>query len=293
MRAFSLTVVTVAASLGCSSSDESPVVGDTAGSASSTQEGGGAGVSSPSSSGQGGSSSEMSSAGGASTGGMTGTAGQLVSDAAVSGAGGASNDSGGSVIDATPFDGNVPNAIPPGYNGTPLGGVAQIIPGKIEVERYDLGGPGIAFQDNVGPKAFNKCGFVRSDAVELDCTDTRDKNAQGCAAETPGEVYLGYIGAGEWYRYTVVVTEAGRYVISGHEGVAVNNAQVSFSFTQDTKTGALTLPSTVGCNGWEAYHVWGTGGALGQIDLVPGKYVVTLTMVSAGMNLDWFAFKKT
>jgi Carbohydrate binding module (family 6) len=233
----------------------------------------------------------MSSAGGASTGGMTGTAGQLVSDAAVTGAGGAGNDSGGNVIDAAPFDGNVPSMTPAGYTGTPFGGAPQTIPGKIEVERYDLGGAGAAFQNNV-TKAFNKCGLMRTDGVELDCTDTRDKNAAGCAAETPGEVYLGYIGAGEWYRYTVVVTEPGRYVISGHEGVATNNVKVSFSFTDQTKTEPLTLPSTVGCGGWEAYHLWGTGSALGQIDLVPGKYVMTLTMVSVGMNLDWFAFTK-
>jgi len=222
---------------------------------------------------------------------MTGT--ELTSDAAVVGAGGAGDDSAVGAVDAAaPFDGNVPSMLPAGYTGTPLGGVPQTIPGKIEVERYDLGGPGVAFQDNAAPKPFNKCGFMRSDALELDCTDNRDKSSPSCAAEAPGEVYLGYIGAGEWYRYTVVVTEAGRYVISGHEGVASNNVNVSFAFTQDIKTDALTLPSTVGCGGFEAYHLWGTGSALGQIDLVPGKYVMTLTMVSVGMNLDWFAFTK-
>ena len=66
----------------------------------------------------------------------TGTAGQLASDAAVVGAGGAGNDSAVSAVDAaTPFDGNVPSMLPAGYTGTPLGGVAQQIPGKIEVER--------------------------------------------------------------------------------------------------------------------------------------------------------------
>jgi hypothetical protein len=255
------------------------------------QENGGAGVSGSSSGGASGSSSEVSSAGGAPTGGTTGTGDELMSDAAVTGTGGGRNDSSGSVIDAAPFDGNVPSMLPGGYTGTPFGGTPQTIPGKIEVERYDVGGQGVAYQNNV-TKAFNKCGLMRSDGVELDCTDNRDKNAQGCGVETAGEVYLGYIASGEWYRYTVVVTEAGRYSISGHEGVAVNKAQVSFSFTQDIKTLALTLPSTVGCGGWEAYHLWGTGNDLGQIDLMPGKYVVTLNIVSAGMNLDWFAFTK-
>jgi hypothetical protein len=233
----------------------------------------------------------MSSAGGASTGRMTGTGGQLVADAAVAGAGGADNDSGGSGIDAAPFDGNVPSMLPAGYTGTPFGGAAQIIPGTIEVERYDLGGPGVGFQNDKAPKAFNKCGLMRNDGVELDCTDNRDKTSPSCAAEKAGEVYIGYIGTGEWYRYTVVVTEAGKYAITGHEGVATNNAKVSFSFTQDIKTDALTLPSTVGCGGFEAYHLWGAG-MLGTIDLVPGKYVMQLNMVSPGMNVDSFAFTK-
>jgi hypothetical protein len=233
----------------------------------------------------------MSSAGGASIGGMTGTGDQLVSDAAVTGAGGAGNDSGAGVIDAAPFDGNVPSMLPAGYTGTPFGGAPQLIPGKIEIERYDVGGAGVAYQNNV-TKAFNKCGLMRSDGAELDCTDNRDKSSPSCAAEPAGEVYLGYIAAGEWYKYTVVVTEAGRYAISGHEGVAANNVQVTFSFTPEIKTAPLTLPSTVGCGGFEAYHLWGTHSNLGQVDLMPGKYVMTLNIVSAGMNLDWFAFTK-
>jgi hypothetical protein len=213
-------------------------------------------------------------------------------DAGSSGAAGGAADAATSATDAArSFDGNAPNQLPTGYTGTPFGGAPQLIPGTIQVEQYDVGGPGVAFQNDKAPKAFNKCGLMRNDGVELDCTDNRDKTAQTCAAETAGEVYIGYIGSGEWYRYTVTVTEAGKYAITGHEGVATNNAKVSFSFTQDIKTDALTLPSTVGCGGFEAYHLWGTG-MLGTIDLVPGKYAMTLTMVSPGMNVDSFTFTK-
>jgi hypothetical protein len=31
---------------------------------------------------------------------------------------------------------------------------------------------------------------------------------------------------------------------------------------------------------------------LGEITLAPGKYVLTITVVAAAMNLDWFAFTK-
>ena len=84
--------------------------------------------------------------------------------------------------------------------------------------------------------------------------------------------------------------EAGTYVISGHEGVA-GNTQMQFTFTDAMKTGALTLPSTDQC-GHEAYHVWAVHDNLGEIALQPGKYVLTITVVAAAMNLDWFAFIK-
>jgi hypothetical protein len=195
---------------------------------------------------------------------------------------------------STGAGGGLPNQVPPDYKGTPFGGGAQTIPGKIEIERYDLGGLDVAFHDNVAGGPFNKCGFMRGDAVELHCTGEAgpaDLNVAGCGAEPAGSIYLGYIAAGEWYKYTVDVLEAGHYVISGHEGVAGNNVQVRFTFTADTKTGNVLLPSTDKCN-HEAYHVWGEQTALAEIDLVPGHYVLTIDIVSAGMNLDWFAFTK-
>jgi hypothetical protein len=109
--------------------------------------------------------------------------------------------------------------------------------------------------------------------------------------EPSGQVYLGYIDAGDWLRYTVTVAEAGTYVISGHEGIAGNNVSVSFTFSPTVKTGTVKLPSTDKC-GHEAYHVWGTHDNLAEITLAAGTYVMQLDIVSAGMNLDWFAFTK-
>ncbi|HXK18557.1 MAG TPA: hypothetical protein VNG33_12180, partial [Polyangiaceae bacterium] len=186
-----------------------------------------------------------------------------------------------------------PDMKPAGYTGTPFGGTPQTIPGKIEIEKYDLGGAGVAFMaDQAG--AFNKCGFMRADGLKLQCTQQAgspaDKSLPGCGMEPAGEVYLGYIVPGNWYKYTVNVLEAGTYVISGHEGVA-GNTQMQFTFTDAVKTGNLTLPSTDMCN-FEAYHVWAVHPNLGQIALTPGKYVLTINVVAAAMNLDWFAFTK-
>ncbi len=157
-----------------------------------------------------------------------------------------------------------------------------------------MGGLNVAFKADTDA-AFNKCNFMRTDALKLQCTQQQgspaDKTAPGCGVEPAGQIYLGYIGAGNWYKYTVNVAESGTYVISGHEGVA-GNTQMQFTFTDAVKTANITLPSTNVCNGYEAYHVWALHDNLGEITIPAGKYVLTVNVVAAAMNLDWFAFTK-
>lgn len=228
--------------------------------------------------------------GGASTGGTGGAAtGGIGGSGGTGGVGGVSAGASGAAGSA----GSGSSNIPADYQGTPFGGTPQTIPGKIEIEKYDLGGANVAFKADPGG-AFDKCGFKREDALKLQCTQQAgspdDKSLPGCGAEPAGQIYLGYIGAGNWYKYTVNVTETATYVISGHEGVA-GNTQMQFTFTEQLKTGNITLPSTDMC-GHEAYHVWATHPSLGEITLPAGKYVLTVNVVAAAMNLDWFAFTK-
>ncbi len=221
---------------------------------------------------------------------------------AVAGAGGSAAGAGGAATGGATANGgsggsvpvgDLPNLIPAGYTGKAFGGTPQQIPGKIEVEKYDTGGQGVAFNATAGA-AFSKCGFMRTDAVALQCTGQagpQDQDFATCANYPPGSVYIGYIGSGNYYKYTVDVLEAGTYVISGHEGVSgVTN--VTFAFTDTEKTGNILLPSTNGKCTSEAYHVWGAQDNLGQITLTPGHYVMTLTVVNASLNMDWFAFTK-
>ena len=228
------------------------------------------------------------SAGAPATGGTAGSAGMGGAAGGAAGAGGGSaGGSGGSV----PV-GDLPNQIPAGYTGKPFGGTPQQIPGKIEVERYDTGGSGVAFNAMQGA-AFNACGLMRTDATALECTGQpgpQDQDFATCMNYPAGSVYIGYIGGGNYYKYTVDVVQAGTYVISSHAGVSPTNTSVSFAFTADAKTAALTLPTTNGKCTSEAYHVWSEAPNIGTITLMPGHYVMTLTVVNAGLNMDWFAF---
>lgn len=309
MKNLAFFLLASATALACSSDPENPVQGgagqggsqSTAGTGGAASVGGSAAGSvsgGSSSAGNGGTTTTTGGGGAGTTGGAaagsggTGTAGSAGNGGSGGAAGGSAGSGGGG--GTTPVDpGNLPNMIPQGYTGTPFGGTPQTIPGKIEIEKYDLGGAGVAYQADAGG-AFNKCGFTRNDALKLQCTQQQgsptDLALPGCGNEPAGEIYLGYIGAGNWYKYTVNVTEAATYVISGHEGVA-GNTKMQFTFTDAVKTDALTLPSTDMC-GHEAYHVWATHNNLGEITLQPGKYVLQITSVAAAMNLDWFAFTK-
>ncbi|HEX3776399.1 MAG TPA: hypothetical protein VHV51_18130 [Polyangiaceae bacterium] len=311
MKKRALFLLTTAFAAGCSSSPDNP--SPTNGGAGASA--GGTGQSFAGSSNSGGSSAVAG--GGANVAGSSASAGATIggtSGAAGAGAGGASNAAGSSsnagasgasgasgVAGATAGNsgaggsapvGDLPNQIPAGYTGKPFGGAPQQIPGKIEVERYDTGGPGVAFNAMPGA-AFNACGFMRTDATALECTGQpgpQDQDFATCANYPAGSIYIGYIGGGNYYKYTVDVLAAGTYEISGHEGVSPTNTAVTFAFTDSEKTGNIALPSTNGKCTSEAYHVWSEQQNLGEITLTPGHYVMTLTVVNAGLNMDWFAF---
>ena len=302
MKANALFLLTAALAVGCSST--ATTIQPAESSAAGTGGQGNTGVAGAASfaggttiAGFGGSASAGLGSGGAAGAGLVGGAGSLGSGGTLGVAGAAAgapaaSGSGGSA--GTVAVGDLPNQIPADYKGMPFGGTPQQIPGKIEVERYDLGGLNVAFNAMTGA-AFNACGFMRTDAIALECTGQpgpQDQDFATCLNYPAGSVYVGYIGGGNWYKYKVDVLEAGTYVISGHEGVAPNNAAVTFAFTDTVKTANVTLPSTANKCTSEAYHVWGTQDALAEIELAPGHYVLTLTVVNAGMNLDWFAFTK-
>jgi hypothetical protein len=218
----------------------------------------------------------------AGTGGSGGAAG------GASGAGGATGGSGGATGGATGTGGSTVGS----YTGKPFGGTAQAIPGTIQIESYDTGGSGVAYKAS-GNGHGSLCGVTRTDLIDLNCTgqagSPKDQTQGTCAALT-GDVYLGYIGTGDWLNYTVQVAQAGTYAISTHVGVAGGTTKLRFTFTPTVKTADLALMGTSGC-GVESYHVWATEN-IGTIDLQPGTYVMRLDFVSAGLNIDWVAFTK-
>lgn len=76
----------------------------------------------------------------------------------------------------------------------------HVIPGLIQAEEYDLGGPGVGYYDT---DSTNHGGAFRNDGVDIISNSDSQHGGNG----------IGWVDGGEWLRYTVEVAEAGTYEI--------------------------------------------------------------------------------
>jgi chitinase len=119
----------------------------------------------------------------------------------------------------------------------PFKGTAFSIPGKIEVENFNLGGNGIAYSD---ASVANEGGAYRTGRVDIEvCSDNG------------GGYDVGWTSAGEWLEYTVDVTSAGQYDFQAR--VATQNAGKNFYIQIDgvNVTGTIAVPNTTGWQKWQ------------------------------------------
>jgi hypothetical protein len=140
----------------------------------------------------------------------------------------------------TSFD-SVSGQLPEGYKGIPFkdevykgnklnpAGV-QMIPGRIELSYYDLGGEGVAYHDNnsknegallnmkrgelrPGISEYLAC-FRKDEGVDISYTkDIVDFNHFNKVDPKVNQLYIGWQEEGEWTNYTVYVNQEGNYII--------------------------------------------------------------------------------
>lgn len=183
------------------------------------------------------------------------------------------------------------------YKGKPYKGSAQVIPGRIEAELYDLGGQGVAYNDvdavnngsgklNTGNTEQDK--FRQEEGVDISYTKPHDKTVGGTPEKT-GDLYLGWTAAGEWVKYTVDVQTPGTYQIKAHISSKTDAAEISVALHGPeggtSSTGTVVLPTT---NDW---HTWRIVDNLGVVRLPKGPHVLTLSALKGGeFNLDYLEF---
>jgi hypothetical protein len=144
---------------------------------------------------------------------------------------------------------------------TPFNGAISL-PGVIEVENFDNGGQGVAYNDLSGANEGNST--YRAESVDLEIS-----------GDTGGGVNVGYAQPGEWLEYTVSVATAGTYTLGVR--VASMGAGGTFHIELDGQnvTGSIAVTDT---GGWQTYQTITKAG----LTLPAGQHVLRLAFDSAG-----------
>jgi endonuclease/exonuclease/phosphatase family metal-dependent hydrolase len=117
---------------------------------------------------------------------------------------------------------------------SPFGGVALAIPGWVQAEDFDAGGQNVAYYDATSG---NSGGAYRSTDVDIQTTGS-------------GGYAVGWIGAGEWLKYTVNVGAAGTYTAVARVASPGTGGTFHIEFNGTNKTGTMQVPNT---GSWQTY----------------------------------------
>ena len=151
------------------------------------------------------------------------------------------------------------------------------IPGRIEAEQFDDGGPGVAYFD-----VDRKNG---SQAKMQDITAFRvlEHVDFGVADDTePGYAVI-RTEAGEWLDYTVNVKNAGAFQISARIASSKDGGAFHISFDGKDATDSVAVPSTSGLQSWQTMHI-------DQVQLSEGAHTMRVHMRHGGFSLNWLEF---
>ena len=150
----------------------------------------------------------------------------------------------------------------------PYSGTSWTIPGTIEAENFDVGGEGVAYQDN---ETENRGGAYRTDEgvdIEGDATNG---------------YMVGYTITGEWLEYTVNVENAGTYIWKAN--VASGGSTGAFHLLIDD----VAITDTVSVPNTGSYTTYTT-----VTDTTPaltaGNHVMRLVVDGDYFNMDWITF---
>jgi hypothetical protein len=152
----------------------------------------------------------------------------------------------------------------------PYGGTAVAIPGTLQAEDFDTGGPGVAYQDS---DATNNGGQYRpSEQVDIEVT-----------TDTGGGYNVGWVSSGEWLEYTVNVGEAGTYTVEFRVASAMSGGALHLEKDGVALTAVVSAPQT---GGWQT---WTTVTATG-VSLSAGVQVLRVVFDGGPFNLNWIRF---
>ena len=157
-------------------------------------------------------------------------------------------------------------------NQFPYFGTAATLPGTIQAEDYDLGGQGVAYSDT---DASNNGGQYRpTESVDIGGSDSSGYS-------------VGWVEQDEYLEYTVDVTQAGVYRVSGTLGSPNAGGQIAISFASNGASTTLQLPE----GGTGGFGQFDTVQAAAPITLVGGEQIMRVTIANGpAFNIDALTF---
>jgi len=170
-------------------------------------------------------------------------------------------DDSGTQVTSAPLDITVGSGCPQ----APYRMVPAAVPGTIEAEDYDLGGPGVAYDD---ADAGNNGGSYRpGEGVDLERT-----------TDAGSGFNVGWTVPGEWIEYALDVT-AGTYDIEVRVASLVDGGTLHIEFDGNDETGPVTFTSTGGWQNWTTIRVE-------DVTLHPGMQTMRLAIDAGEFNVN-------
>ncbi|MBN2785582.1 MAG: carbohydrate-binding protein [Pontiellaceae bacterium] len=145
----------------------------------------------------------------------------------------------------------------------PYGGIPWTVPGTVEAEDYDTGGPGLAYND---ADTGNNGGAYRNDDVDVEVCGEGGYN-------------VGWIGTGEWLEYSVDVTFSGSYEITLRAASIFGTGEVHVEFDGVDATGPVSVSNT---GDWQTY----TDVSAGYVALTAGRHIMRVFADGPDFNIN-------
>ena len=144
------------------------------------------------------------------------------------------------------------------------------VPGRIEVENYDTNGPAVSYYDD---SPGNAGAVYRTDDVDIEATQ-----------DTGGGYNVGWIGSGEWLKYTLNVQTTAVYQLSFR--VASANGAGNIQLALDgVPLGTIVTPLTGGWQNWQTVTI-------SNLVLRGGVRQLRLDFRVGGQNLNYIQVTK-
>ena len=161
----------------------------------------------------------------------------------------------------------------------PFKGEAFAIPGKIEMEDFDINGVG------QGNTTYSENDAEDHGAESNGGNSYREGTGVDIYKKMDGYI-VGYNQAGEWLEYTVKVAETGTYTMNA--SVASANNTSSFKLSMDGKdiTEEIAVPqATTGEDNYDEYNT-----VEAKVSLTEGEHILRFTVTGDWMDIDWVEF---